>query len=77
MPLTSTPLSRRTFLQGITAALGASAFGFDQFLGDTSRAVAAVGPTLPVGAPVVVVIDLGGGDDILNVHVPIAVPNVT
>ncbi len=70
-------LSRRHFLQGISVVLGAAAIGLDPFTSDARTALAAVGPTLPPGSPVVVVIDLAGGNDILNMHVPFSVPNTT
>jgi uncharacterized protein (DUF1501 family) len=70
-------LDRRTFLQAITLTLGAAALGIDQFVHDPGHAAAAVGPSLPTGTPIVVVIDLAGGNDILNTIVPLNVAGVT
>jgi len=74
-------LSRRMFLQGIGAALGASATGVGggiaSSLFDATAAFAAVDPQLPLGKPIVVVIELNGGNDILNTIVPVSVPWTT
>lgn len=82
--------SRRDFLQGVSAVLGASAAtgglggaaglvgGLGASLLSPAAALAAInGPTLPAGSPVLVVVELAGGNDILNTIVPMNVPYVT
>ncbi len=71
-------LSRRTFLQGLGAvvAAGAATRWLDP-LAPSAAAQAAFGSTLPVGTPVLVLVELPGGNDILNTIVPMAVPGST
>lgn len=72
-----TPLSRRTFLQGIGAALAAAPLA-RAGLGDLGGvAAASLGPTLPPGTPVLVLVELAGGNDLLNTIVPLDVAGVT
>lgn len=81
-------LTRRGFLQGVAGVLGAASvlpYGDPLGLALTSPAgaatlagaAAAFGPTLPVGTPVLVVVELAGGNDILNTIVPFGVPTTT
>ncbi len=71
-------LSRRTFLQGISAALGVgvagSMAGVGSSLFDPLAAGAITGPTLPAGKPIMVAIELHGGNDSLNTVIPMSVP---
>jgi uncharacterized protein (DUF1501 family) len=73
-------LDRREFLKGIGAVLAGGAVvgrSLDELLSVRSATAAAIGPTLPAGTPVVVVIDLAGGHDVLNTHIPWNVPTTT
>jgi uncharacterized protein (DUF1501 family) len=85
-PLSRSGLTRRSFLQGIAGVLAAAPavqlFGPDALAGATgltgaSWAAEAFGPSLPVGTPIVVLVELAGGNDILNTVVPFAVPTTT
>lgn len=76
--------TRRDLLAGVAAVLGASALGTSTSarraladLWDTRSVAATLGPTLPAGTPVVVVIELTGANDILNTIVPIDVAGIT
>lgn len=80
---TRSGLTRRGFLQGVAGALASASavrlldpFAPAGALGTLGTA-AAFGPTLPVGTPVLVVVELTGGADILNTVVPFAVPTTT
>lgn len=84
--MTDSRLTRRGFLQGVAGVLGAaSTLRLGDPLGLASPAGAATlagtaatfGPTLPVGTPVLVVVELTGGADILNTIVPFGVPTTT
>jgi uncharacterized protein (DUF1501 family) len=70
-------LSRRSFLQGVAAALAAGPAV--HLLGGPGWGgpAAALGTTLPVGTPVLVLVELAGGNDVLNTVVPFDVPDVT
>jgi uncharacterized protein (DUF1501 family) len=68
-------LSRRSFLQGIGAALALAPAA--RFLGPDLAGAVNLGPTLPSGTPVLILIELAGGNDILNTVVPHAVTGVT
>lgn len=71
-------LSRRTFLQGVGAVLaaGAATSWLDPFA-PMAAAQEVFGSTLPVGTPILVLVELPGGNDILNTVVPMAVPAST
>ena len=77
--LSRTTFSRRELLQGMSVVLGAGMTGttIGRVLLGNTPAYAALGPTLPTGTPVVVVVELAGANDILNTHIPFAVPNTT
>ena len=82
-------LTRRSFLQGIAGVLAAgpalrllgpeALAGASGLSGATglAGAAAAFGSSLPVGTPIVVLVELAGGNDILNTVVPFAVPTTT
>ena len=77
---TRSGLTRRGFLQGIAGVLAAApAFNLlDPFAtARAGEAAALFGPTLPSGTPVLVVVEMAGGNDILNTVVPFAVPTTT
>ena len=67
-------LTRRSFLQGIAGVLAA---GPSLRLLGPEAVAAAFGSSLPTGAPVVVLVELAGGCDVLNMVVPFAVPATT
>ncbi len=76
-------INRREFLQhtGVTVALSAVGvtIGCDALIPLSARLTdinSYVGP-LPAGVPILVMIELGGGNDILNTHIPYAVSGVT
>ncbi len=75
---TAGALSRRAFLQGVGAVLaaGAATRWLDPLV-TSAAAQATFGSTLPVGTPVLVLVELPGGNDILNTIVPMAVPGST
>ena len=85
-------LTRRSFLQGVAGVLAAGpalrllgpealagASGLSGLSGASglAGAAAAFGSSLPVGTPIVVVVELAGANDILNTVVPFAVPTTT
>ena len=74
---TRSGLSRRSFLHGIAGVLAAGPSV--RLLGSSAAAHAATaaGPSLSSGTPVVVLVELAGGNDILNMVVPFAVPTTT
>lgn len=77
-PSTGAGLTRRSFLRGVGGVLaaGAAARCLDPFvLG--AAAEESFGATLPVGTPVLVLVELTGGCDILNTVVPFGVPTTT
>ena len=71
--------TRRDLLAGMAAALGCTVVGRPALADLLSRsgAVAALGPTLPPGTPVVIVVELTGANDILNTVVPVDVAGLT
>jgi uncharacterized protein (DUF1501 family) len=73
--MTTSGLSRRSFLQGIGAALALAPAA--RFLGPDLAGAVNLGPSLPAGTPVLVLIELAGGNDILNTIVPYEVVGVT
>lgn len=78
--MTTTSLTRRQLLGGMAAALGmASAFGatIGRNLLHPGIAEAAMGTSLPSATPILVLVELAGGCDLLNVHVPMADPAAT
>lgn len=71
-------LSRRTFLQGVSAVLGAGALGGSAAtLLSEQDAWAAFGDPLPADTPILVVVELNGGNDPHNTLVPMSVPWTT
>ena len=72
-------MTRRQFIErvGLTLAAAAVANQVLDLTGPHAAFAAGTGPTLPVGKPIVVMIELAGGNDILNTIVPYNVPNVT
>ena len=68
-------LSRRSFLQGIGAALALAPAA--RWLGPELAGAVNLGPTLPPGTPILVLVELAGGNDILNTVVPYSVTGVT
>jgi uncharacterized protein (DUF1501 family) len=73
--MTTSRLSRRSFLQGIGAALAVAPAA--RFLAPGLAGAVNLGPTLPAGTPVLVLVELAGGNDILNTVVPHSVSGVT
>lgn len=78
-PEPDSALTRRNFLQGMGAVLAATAAGGGSMAAilRAQEALAATGPTLPAGTPILVAIELNGGNDILNTVIPMSVPFVT
>ena len=70
-------LNRRAFLQRVGLTLAAGAVGNQLLDWSLPEMAAAAGVSLPLGKPIVVSIELAGGNDILNMHVPHNVPGVT
>jgi uncharacterized protein (DUF1501 family) len=68
-PIDERGLSRRRFLQGAAATGGAAAVGF----GPLSNVAAAMEP-LGEGDPILIVVQMGGGNDGLNTVVPVGDP---
>lgn len=75
-------MDRRRFLQssGLMVALGAAGnLVFDLLAPRRAHAFspASLQAPLPAATPILVVIELAGGNDMLNTHIPYAVPGVT
>ena len=70
-------LNRRAFLQRVGLTLAAGAVGNQLLDWSLPEMAAAAGVSLPFGKPIVVSIELAGGNDNLNMHVPHNVPGVT
>ncbi len=71
--------NRRNFLLQAGSALALGGLSLDLFAPGEARGEISspAQPGLALGTPILVVVELAGGNDALNTHVPVAVPGVT